>query len=61
MEATHKMADALKDKLITPQKMGILISSIATLSGAVGAIAALLLVIVRQAGTTRTAKLQMTK
>lgn len=61
MEATESMTSTLNDRLIAPQKMGILITTMMTLGGAVGAIAALLIILVRQAGTTRTAKLQPTK
>ncbi|XP_022652135.1 lysosome membrane protein 2-like isoform X1 [Varroa jacobsoni] len=61
MEATGPMTDGLKEKLIFPQKMGVLISTAAALGGAIGAIAAILVIVVRQAGTTRSAKLQPSK
>ncbi|OQR66557.1 lysosome membrane protein 2-like [Tropilaelaps mercedesae] len=61
MEATRSMTEALTQRLIQPQKMGVMASSAAVLGGAIGAIAALLVIVVRQANTSRSAKLQPSK
>lgn len=52
MEATKPMTDALIEKLILPEKVGVVVSIAAILGGAIGALAAMLLISLNLTGSS---------
>ncbi|XP_003742454.1 lysosome membrane protein 2 [Galendromus occidentalis] len=61
VEVPSKSTNLLQEKLVSPHKMGILVSSLASCAGAIGGIASILVFVVLQSNSSRTAKLYPVK